>query len=41
MSFLCLDLVAKEPVRVDSLSSINTSFKEFLSSMEKIGAKFD
>ena len=41
MSFLCLDLVAKEPVRVDSLSSINTSFKEFLSSMKKIGAKFD
>ena len=41
MSFICLNLVSKNPIRVDETDSINTSFKEFFQSMANIGASFE
>ncbi len=40
MSFLCLDLISKQRIKVDNLEVINTSFKEFFDSMSSIGANF-
>ena len=41
MSFICLNLVSKNPIRVDETDSINTSFKEFFQSMANIGVSFE
>ena len=41
MSFICLNLASKDPIRVDETDSINTSFKEFFQSMANIGANFE
>ena len=41
MSFMCLNMVSKDPIRVDETSSINTSFKEFFQSMANIGANVE
>ena len=38
MSFLCLGLGARAPVRVDDMSMIATSFPEFVTKMDGIGA---
>jgi 3-phosphoshikimate 1-carboxyvinyltransferase len=41
MSFLCLGLASKQPVTVDDASPIATSFPNFVSLMENIGARFE
>ncbi len=40
MSFLILGLVAKEPVKVDDIRAIATSFPSFMTLMRDLGAKF-
>ena len=41
MSFLIMGLAAENPVLVDDISIINTSFPEFLSLMSELGARID
>lgn len=40
MSFLIMGLVAKEPVKVDDIRAIATSFPSFITLMRDLGAKF-
>lgn len=41
MSFLCLGLATAEPITIDDISPVTTSFPNFLSLMEDLGACFD
>ena len=41
MSFLVMGLASEQPITVDDISMIKTSFPEFLSLMADIGAKFN
>lgn len=40
MSFLTMGLASKEPVTVDDITMVATSFPEFLSLMQSLGARF-
>jgi 3-phosphoshikimate 1-carboxyvinyltransferase len=40
MSFLCLGLASQQPVQVDDVTAIQTSFPDFIPLMEKLGARF-
>ena len=41
MSFMCLDLVSDQPVRLDEKKSISTSFEEFFKCFSEIGVNFE
>jgi 3-phosphoshikimate 1-carboxyvinyltransferase len=41
MAFLCLGLVAEQPVSVDDRAMIATCFPEFFSLMATLGAQID
>ncbi len=41
MSFLCLGLTSKKPITVDDGTAINTSFPQFVTLMQNIGAKIE
>jgi 3-phosphoshikimate 1-carboxyvinyltransferase len=41
MSFLCLGLISKKPIKVNDTDTIKSSFPFFLDKMKKIGAKFE
>ena len=41
MSFLCLGLITKKPIRVENADTINSSFPSFVEIMNKIGAKIN
>ena len=39
MSFICLGLVAQKPIKINEITSISTSFPEFIEKFKEIGAK--
>jgi 3-phosphoshikimate 1-carboxyvinyltransferase len=41
MSFLVLGMASREPLTVDDVSMIATSFPEFRAAMERLGASFE
>ncbi len=41
MSFMCLDLVSDQPIKLDEKKSISTSFEEFFKCFSEIGANFE
>lgn len=40
MSFLCLGLASKQPVKIDDAAAIATSFPDFIPLMQNLGAQF-
>ena len=41
MSFMCLDLVSDQPIKLDEKKSISTSFEEFFKCFSEIGINFE
>jgi 3-phosphoshikimate 1-carboxyvinyltransferase len=41
MSFFCLGQLVSEKIEIKNFETVNTSFSKFLSTMTKIGAKFE